>query len=120
MECSTRWERWNHPCTNALCVLLHHRSKPQPGSLQALPLGSIHWFWGLAVWSLQPTASCKVWNAQRPLQMFVGHRFKGIFQDKNRGTPHLFRFHYRDIHTTNPQISCACLATGLQLLEQII
>lgn len=52
--------------------------------------------------------------------MSVGHRFKGTFQDKNRENPHLFRFHYSDIHSTNPQISCVCFATGLQLLEQII
>lgn len=63
-ECSTRWERWNHSWANALHVIHHHRSKLQPGSLWALPLGNTHWLWGLAVWSPQPTASCKVWNAQ--------------------------------------------------------
>lgn len=83
-ECSTQWERWNHSWTNALPVLLHHRSKPQWESLGsafgkyplALGFGSVV---ALAHSQLQNLECTK-----RPLQRSVWHRSKGIFQDKNR------------------------------------
>lgn len=97
-ESSAQWERWclgmciGITCeANAIC-LIFHRSTPQKRAHRLWVFGLClweicSWFRGFAVWSSQPTTSCKAdsEHVEGPLQRSVGPRFKSSFQDKNRG-----------------------------------
>lgn len=86
------WYQLSSKCSLSDPSPQEHTTKmgPQTVSLQ-LSLWEIRsWFRGFAVWSPQPTTSCKSVSEyiEGPLQTSVGHRFKSSFQDKNREKNH--------------------------------
>lgn len=131
-ESSAQWERWclgmciAITCeANAICPILHHRSTPQKWAHKLWAFGLClweicSWFRGFAVWSSQPTTSCKSVSEyiEGPLQKSIGHGFKSSFQDKNREKKTSSDFNTGTFIQPKHR-SAVHLATCLKLLEQI-